>query len=37
MPSPHETVGSSHHLAHDDVPVATNGGNISICTTEEMK
>jgi hypothetical protein len=29
-------VGSSHYLAHDDVPEATDGDDISICTTEEM-
>jgi hypothetical protein len=37
MPSPHGTVGSSHYLAHDDVPAATNGDDISIRTTEEME
>jgi hypothetical protein len=37
MPSPHETMGSSCYLAHDDVPVATDGDNISIRTTEEME
>jgi hypothetical protein len=36
VPSPHGTVGSSHYLAHDDVPIATNGDDISIGTTEEM-
>jgi hypothetical protein len=36
MPLPHETVGSSRYLAHDDVPAATDGDDISICTTEEM-
>jgi hypothetical protein len=36
MPSPHGTTGSSCYLAHDDVLVATDGDNISICTTEEM-
>jgi hypothetical protein len=36
MQSPHGIVGSSHYLAHDDVPEATDGDNISICTTEEM-
>jgi hypothetical protein len=36
MPSPHGTAGSSRYLAHDDVPEATNGDNISIHTTEEM-
>jgi hypothetical protein len=37
VPSPHGTVGSSRYLAHDDVPVATNGDDISIRTTEEME
>jgi hypothetical protein len=36
MPSPHETVGSSHYLSHDDVIEATDGNDISIRTTEEM-
>jgi hypothetical protein len=37
MPSPHGTMGSSRYLAHDDVPEATDGNDISICTTEEME
>jgi hypothetical protein len=37
VPSLHETVGSSSYLAHDDVPEATDGDDISICTTEEME
>jgi hypothetical protein len=37
MPSPHGTMGSSRYLAHDDVPEAMNGDDISICTTEEME
>jgi hypothetical protein len=37
MPSPHGTVGSSCYLAHDDVPEATDGNDISIHTTEEME
>jgi hypothetical protein len=37
MPSPHETMGSSYYLAHDDVLAATDSDNISICTTEEME
>jgi hypothetical protein len=37
VPSPHGTTGSSHYLAHDDVPEATDGDDISICTTEEME
>jgi hypothetical protein len=36
VPSPHETTGSSHYLAHDDVPVATDGNDISIRTTKEV-
>jgi hypothetical protein len=36
VPSPHETMGSIRYLAHDDVPMATDGDNISICSTEEM-
>jgi hypothetical protein len=37
VPSLHRTIGSSHHLAHDDIPVATDGDNISIHTIEEME
>jgi hypothetical protein len=37
VPSPHETAGSSHYLAHDDVPVAMDGNDISIHTTEEIE
>jgi hypothetical protein len=37
MPSPNGAVGSSHYLAHDDVPEATDNNGISICTTEEME
>jgi hypothetical protein len=37
MPSPHGTTGSSCYLAHDDVPAATDGDDISIHTTEEME
>jgi hypothetical protein len=37
VPSLHETTGSSRYLAHDDVPEATDGDNISICTTMEME
>jgi hypothetical protein len=29
-------MGLSHYLAHDDVPVATDGDDISIRTTKEM-
>jgi hypothetical protein len=37
VPPPHGTVGSSCYLAHDDVPEATDGDDISICTTKEME
>jgi hypothetical protein len=37
VPSLHETVGSSHYFAHDDVPEATDDDDICIHTTEEMK
>jgi hypothetical protein len=37
VPSPHETGGSIHYLAHDDVPMATDSDDISIRSTEEMK
>jgi hypothetical protein len=37
MTSPQGTVGSSHYLAHDDVPEAMDIDDISICTTEEME
>jgi hypothetical protein len=37
VPSPHETLGSSHYLAHDDVPEAMNGDDISIYTIKEME
>jgi hypothetical protein len=37
VPSPHETVGSSCYLAHDDVPAAVDSDDISIRTIEEMK
>jgi hypothetical protein len=37
VPSLHETAGSSRYLAHDDVLEATDGYDISICTTEEME
>jgi hypothetical protein len=37
VPSPHGTVESSRYLAHDDVPEASDGDDISICTTEEME
>jgi hypothetical protein len=37
VPSLHMTAGSSRYLAHDDVLEATDGDNISICTTKEME
>jgi hypothetical protein len=37
VPSPHGTTGSSRYLAHDDVPEATDGDDISIYTTEEIE
>jgi hypothetical protein len=37
VPLLHGTTGSSRYLAHDDIPEATNGNNISNHTTEEME
>jgi hypothetical protein len=37
MPLLHETTGSSRYHAHDDVPEATDGDDISIRTTKEME
>jgi hypothetical protein len=37
MPSSHETGWSIRYLAHDDVPVSTDGDNTSIRSTEEME
>jgi hypothetical protein len=37
VPSPDGITGSSCYLAHDDVPEATDGDDISICTTEEIE
>jgi hypothetical protein len=37
MPSPHGTVGSSHYLAHNDVPETIDDDDISIHTTEETE
>jgi hypothetical protein len=37
VPSLHGTAGLSRYLAHDDVPTATDGDDISICSTEEME
>jgi hypothetical protein len=36
VPSLHGTTGSSRYLAHDDVPKATDGDDISIYSIEEM-
>jgi hypothetical protein len=36
VPSPHGIMGSSHYLAHDDVPEDTDGDDISIHTTKEI-
>jgi hypothetical protein len=30
-------MGSIRYLAHNDVPMATDGDDISICSTEEME
>jgi cytidylate kinase len=37
MPLLHGTTRSSRYLAHDDVPEATDGDDISIRTTKEME
>jgi hypothetical protein len=37
VPSPHETRGSIHYLAHDDVPMVMDGDDISIHSTKEME
>jgi hypothetical protein len=37
IPLPHETMGLSRYLAHDDVPEATDDNDISIHTTKEME
>jgi hypothetical protein len=37
MHSPHGTGGSIRYLAHDDIPMATDGNDISIRSTEEME
>jgi hypothetical protein len=37
MPSPHKTGRSICYLAHDDFPMATDGDNNSIHSTEEME
>jgi hypothetical protein len=37
VPSPHEIGGSIHYPAHDDIPVATDGDDISIRTTTKLE
>jgi hypothetical protein len=37
VPSPHETGESIYYLAHYDVPMATDGNDISIRSIEEME
>jgi hypothetical protein len=37
VPSPHETVELSRYLAQGDVPMTTDGDDISIRTTTEME
>jgi hypothetical protein len=37
VPSPHVTRESIRYLAHDDVPVAMDGDDISIHSVEEME
>jgi hypothetical protein len=37
MPSPHEIGGLIRYLAHDDVPMATDGDDISIQSTDEIR
>jgi hypothetical protein len=37
VPSPHETGRSIRYLAHDDVPMAMDGNDISICSIEAME
>jgi hypothetical protein len=37
VPSLHGITGSSHYLTQDDVPVATDGNDISIRTSEELE
>jgi hypothetical protein len=37
VPSPHETGGSIHYPTHVDIPMATDGDDISIRTTKEME
>jgi hypothetical protein len=37
VPSLHETAGLIYYPAHDDIPMATNDDDISICTTTKME
>jgi hypothetical protein len=37
VPSPHETRGLVRYPAHDDVIMAMNGDDISICSTMEIE
>jgi hypothetical protein len=37
VPSPHETEGPILYLAHNDVPMATDGNDISVRSTKEME
>jgi hypothetical protein len=37
VPLLHVTAGPSRYLAHDDILAATDGDDISICTTEAME
>jgi hypothetical protein len=37
VPSPHETVGSSRYVAQGDMPMTTDGDDISIRTTAEIE
>jgi hypothetical protein len=37
MPSPHKNGGSIRYLAHEDVPMTTDGDDIFIHSIEEME
>jgi hypothetical protein len=37
VPSPHEIGGSIRYPGHDDIPMAMDGDDISICSTKEME
>jgi hypothetical protein len=37
VPSPHETEGLIRYLAHDDIPMAMDGNDISIHSTKKME